>query len=99
MQHLDRAPVTQSLDRAAPGPLARLRGFHPGHHPRLIHARLRAKGSLGLKAWAVTGDRNALHVLLIDKGDQPVTVALHLPRRAAPQSSDSSLPPQPPAPA
>ena len=50
-----------------------------GRDPKLLQVHLRARSSLQLKAWAVSVGRNALHVLLIDKGNHPVTVLLHLP--------------------
>jgi hypothetical protein len=45
---------------------------------RLVPARVRADPSLHLKAWAVRDSGNRLHVLLIDKGTRPVTVALRI---------------------
>ncbi len=53
-----------------------------GIDPQLLPLRLRARASQHLKAWAVRVRGDVLHVLLIDKGSRPVTVALHLPARA-----------------
>jgi hypothetical protein len=50
-----------------------------GPHSRLVPLRLRGPGSLHLKAWAVRVGADTLNVLLIDKGERPVTMTLDLP--------------------
>jgi glycosyl hydrolase family 79 len=50
-----------------------------GSDSHLVQLRLQAKRSLHLKAWGVRGRGDAMHVLVINKGSQSVTVALHLP--------------------
>jgi hypothetical protein len=52
-----------------------------GSRPRLVALRLRARRSVGLRAWAVRSGRGALHVLLVDEGRRPVRVLLRLPTR------------------
>lgn len=50
-----------------------------GSDPRLVPLRLRAQRSLHLKAWAVRVRGDRLHILVIDKGSQSVSIALRLP--------------------
>jgi hypothetical protein len=45
----------------------------------LVRVHLQARRSLHLKAWAVRGRGNALHVLIIDKGRRSLHVSLHMP--------------------
>jgi hypothetical protein len=52
-----------------------------GSRPRLVALHLRARRSLGLRAWAVRSGRHALHVLLVDEGRRSVRVLLRLPTR------------------
>jgi hypothetical protein len=54
-----------------------------GPSARLLRLRLNAKHSLHLKAWAVKVDGTTLHVLVIDKGKRPVSVAVHAPGTGA----------------
>lgn len=50
-----------------------------GPGAQLIHLRLHVKRALHLKVWAVRVRGGSLRVLLIDKGDHPVSVHLQLP--------------------
>jgi hypothetical protein len=54
-----------------------------GPAARLVPVSVRAPGSTGLVAWAVRTGRSGLHVLLIDKGQTGVAVALHVPASRA----------------
>jgi hypothetical protein len=54
-----------------------------GPDSRLIPVQLYSDGSLHLKAWAVKVGKDALHVLLIDKGPRLVRVTLNLPATGA----------------
>jgi hypothetical protein len=47
--------------------------------PRLVQLRLTERSSVRLKAWATRVSGDVLHVVLINKGSQPVTVGLRLP--------------------
>ncbi len=50
-----------------------------GPDARLVPVEVRAPRSAGLAVWAVRVGRAGLHLLLIDKGQTGVSVALHLP--------------------
>jgi hypothetical protein len=50
-----------------------------GRDAQLVDLRLRTRRSLHLKVWAVRAHGGVLRVLLIDKGNHPVNVDLHLP--------------------
>jgi hypothetical protein len=49
-----------------------------GRGAKVVPVHLRAQRSLRLKAWAVRVHGPALHVLVIDKGNRPVRLSLHL---------------------
>ncbi|HET9103543.1 MAG TPA: glycosyl hydrolase family 79 C-terminal domain-containing protein [Solirubrobacteraceae bacterium] len=50
-----------------------------GPSPRLLPVTLRSARRLALKAWAVRSGARTVHVLLINKGGRPASVALRLP--------------------
>jgi hypothetical protein len=50
--------------------------------PQLVRVKLRANGSLHLKAWAVRVGGGRIHLLLINKGSQTVNVRVDLPATA-----------------
>jgi hypothetical protein len=54
-----------------------------GPDAQLVPLHLAARASLQLKAWGVRVRGGGLHVLLIDKGRQPVNVSLRVPGRGA----------------
>jgi hypothetical protein len=54
-----------------------------GPDAQLVHLQLHAKRSLHLKVWAVRVRGDVLHVLVIDKSNQPVSLHLHLPATGA----------------
>jgi hypothetical protein len=54
-----------------------------GTDPRLVSLRLRARGGLHLKAWAVRSGRRTLRVLLINKGHRSAGVGLTLPAQGS----------------
>lgn len=71
-QGLDARPLLYGL-------MMYTRTLGPG--ARLVPLQVGARHAPALKAWAVRVRGDALHVLLIDKGNQPVTTSLHFPTR------------------
>lgn len=65
-----------------------------GPDARLVPARVAAPSSLNLKAWAVRVGTNDLRVLVINKGDHAVRMALRLPARR-PATVERLLAPSP----
>jgi hypothetical protein len=57
-----------------------VRTLGPG--ARLVRVNLTGASSLPVKAWAVQVSGNRLHVLLIDKGGEPIQIRLALPATA-----------------
>lgn len=52
-----------------------------GERPRLVPASVRARGSLGLHAWAVRSGDEGLNVLIVNDGRRDVRVRLVVPAR------------------
>jgi hypothetical protein len=80
------AAFTLDRDRLGANPLLYglitfARTLGPG--AQLVPLRLQAKPSIHLKAWGVRVEGGYFHVLLIDKGQRPVVVALRLPATGA----------------